>query len=77
MGEMRDVHKVLVGKPERKRLLGIPRRIREDNIRMDLSKMGLEGCGLDSCRSRQSLVAGFCEHGDAPSGSIKDGKFLD
>jgi hypothetical protein len=36
MGEERDVYRVLVGKPERKRPLGRPRRRWEDNIRMDL-----------------------------------------
>jgi hypothetical protein len=33
------VHRVLVGKPERKRPLGIPRRRWEDNIKMDLQKV--------------------------------------
>jgi len=32
MGEERGVHTVLVEKPEGKRLLGRPRRRREDNI---------------------------------------------
>jgi hypothetical protein len=32
MGEERGVHRVLVGKPEGKRLLGRPRRRWEDNI---------------------------------------------
>jgi hypothetical protein len=36
MGEDRGVHRVLVGKPERKRPLGRPRRRWEDNIKMDL-----------------------------------------
>jgi hypothetical protein len=36
MGERRGVYRVLVGKPEGKRLLGIPRRRWEDNIKMDL-----------------------------------------
>ena len=35
-GEKRDVYRVLVGKPEGKKLLGSPRRRREDNIKMDL-----------------------------------------
>ena len=38
MEEGRDVHKVLVGKPEGKGPLGRPRRRWEDNIRMDLQK---------------------------------------
>jgi hypothetical protein len=34
------VHGVLVGKPERKRPLGRPRRRWEDNIKMDLHEVG-------------------------------------
>ena len=44
MEEGRDVHKVLVGKPEGKRRLGRPRRRWEDNIKMDLEGVG-RGCG--------------------------------
>ena len=40
MGEGRDVHRVLVGKPEGKRPLGRPRRRWEDNIKMDLQEVG-------------------------------------
>jgi hypothetical protein len=39
-GEDRGVHRVLVGKPEGKRLLGRPRRRWEDNIKMDLQEVG-------------------------------------
>jgi hypothetical protein len=35
------LYKVMVGKPERKRPLGRPRRRREDGIRMDLMEIGL------------------------------------
>jgi hypothetical protein len=35
------VYKVLMGKPERKRPLGRPRRRWEDGIRMDLREIGL------------------------------------
>ena len=44
MEEGRDVHKILVGKPEGKRPLGRPRRRWEDNIQMDLEEVGM-GCG--------------------------------
>jgi hypothetical protein len=44
MGEGRGVYRVLVGKPEGKRPLGRPRRRWEDNVRMDLQKVG---CGCD------------------------------
>jgi hypothetical protein len=39
-GEERGVHRVLVGKPEEKRLLGRPRRRWEDNIKMDVQGVG-------------------------------------
>ena len=44
MEEGRDVHKVLVGKPEGKRPLGRPRRRWEDNIKMYVEEVG-RGCG--------------------------------
>jgi hypothetical protein len=44
MGEERDMHRVLVGKPEGKRPLGRPRRRWEDNIKTDLQEVG-GGCG--------------------------------
>jgi hypothetical protein len=43
MGETRDVYRVLVGKPEGRRPLGIPRRRWEDNIQTDLREVGC-GC---------------------------------
>ena len=43
MEEGRVVYKVLVGKPERKRPLGRPRRRWEDNIKMDLEEVGRSG----------------------------------
>jgi hypothetical protein len=36
MGETRNAYRILVGKPEGKKLLGRPRRRRVDNIRIDL-----------------------------------------
>ena len=44
MEEGRDVHKVLVGKPEGKRPVGRPIRRWEDNIKMGLQEVGM-GCG--------------------------------
>ena len=43
MGERRGVYKVLVGKPEGKRLLERPRRRWDYNIMVDLQEMG---CGV-------------------------------
>jgi hypothetical protein len=45
-GARRAAYKVLVGKPERKRPLGRPRRTWEDNIKMDLREIEW-GHGLD------------------------------
>jgi hypothetical protein len=42
MGEERGAYRVLVGKPEGKRLLGRPRCRREDNNKMDLQEVGCE-----------------------------------
>jgi hypothetical protein len=43
---------------------------------MGLRKTGRGKRGLDSSGSRQRPVAGPCEHGNEPSGSIKAGNFL-
>ena len=42
-GERRNVFRDLVGKPERKRPLGRPRRRWEDNIKMDFQEVGCGG----------------------------------
>jgi hypothetical protein len=43
MGEGRGVYRVLVGKPEGKRPLRRPRRRWEDNIKMELRELGING----------------------------------
>jgi hypothetical protein len=43
MGGRRAVYRVLVGKSGCKRPLGIPRRRWEDNIKLDLREIGIEG----------------------------------
>jgi hypothetical protein len=43
MREGRDEYRVLFGKPEGKRPLGRPRRRWEDNIKMDLREIGING----------------------------------
>jgi hypothetical protein len=43
MEEGRGVYRVLVGRPEFKRPLGRPRRMWEDNIKMDLSEIRIDG----------------------------------
>jgi hypothetical protein len=47
-GEERNAYRILVGKPQGKRPLGRPRCRWEDNIKIDLRKMGwygLDGSG--------------------------------
>jgi hypothetical protein len=43
MGEGKGVYRVLVGRPEGTRPLGRPRRRWEDNIKMDLREVGIDG----------------------------------
>jgi hypothetical protein len=69
MGEKINAVRDLVGKPERKRLLGRSRRRREDNIKLVLRKKdGMEWTG--SSDSGCGAVADFCEH------DIKFSEFL-
>jgi len=41
--ERRGVYRILVGRPEWKRLQGRPRRRWENNIKMDLMEVGIDG----------------------------------
>jgi hypothetical protein len=78
MGEGRGVYRVLFGRHEDKRPLGRPWRRWEDNIKMDLREKVIEGVNwIRLARERVWLVAGFCEHGNEHSGSIKKGYFFD
>jgi hypothetical protein len=43
MGEGRGVYRFLVGRPEGKRPLGRTRRRWEDNIKMDITEIGVDG----------------------------------
>jgi hypothetical protein len=43
MGQKRNANRVLVGKPEGKRSLGIFRRGREENVKIDLRETGWDG----------------------------------
>jgi hypothetical protein len=45
-GEKMNVYRILVGKPEGKRNLGRSRSRWEDNIKMDLREIGLNGMDL-------------------------------
>ena len=61
MAEERGAYRALVGKPERKRPLGRPRRRWVDNIRMDLQEVGcgyMDWIGLGQDRDRwRTLVS--------------------
>jgi hypothetical protein len=46
MREGRGVYRVFVGRPECKRPLGRLRRRWEDNIKMDLREIGIDGANL-------------------------------
>ena len=60
MGEKRGAYRVLIGKPEGKRLLGIPRHKWEDNIKMDLKEVGLgRGAWTGSIWLRIGTVGGL------------------
>jgi hypothetical protein len=43
MGEGRVVYRVFVGRPESKRPVGRPKRRWEDNIKLDLREIGIDG----------------------------------
>jgi hypothetical protein len=69
------MYRVLVGKPEGKRPLGRLRRRWDDNIKLDLQKVGCGGMDWSELTPDRQ-VAGTCECGNKPSGFIKCGKFL-
>src|SRR5215469_17456911 len=76
IGEGRDVHRVLVGKPEGKTPLGRPRRRWEDNIKMDLEEVGGRGDCMELAQNRdrwRALVNTVMNF----RGSTKCGEFLD
>jgi hypothetical protein len=61
MGEKRNVYRLLVENPERKRPLGRPRRKWIDNIKMDLLEIGLSvvdwiGLAQDRYRWRGPVI---------------------
>jgi len=73
MGEKKVVYRVLVGKPEGKRPLGIPRSRWEDNIKMDLQEVGC--WGVDGDRWRALIRTRKCDN--ELWGSLKCEELLD
>jgi hypothetical protein len=68
MGEVGNVYRVLLGKPEEKDLLkdhGVEGRT---GSKCTLGRLA-GGCAVDSPGSGQGTLAGCCECGDEPSGS--------
>jgi hypothetical protein len=59
IGEGRGVYRALVGKPEVKRPPRRPRRKWEDNSKMELREIGIDGVNW----IRLAQDGGFCEHG--------------
>jgi hypothetical protein len=64
----------MVGRPECKRPLGRPRHRWEDNIKMNLREMGIDGANW--IQLAQDRVQWWAENSNEPSGSIKKGYFL-
>jgi hypothetical protein len=56
MGGMRNAYKILVGKPERKRPLGRPRRTWEDNIKIYIGERGWEDVDRIQDRDQQRVL---------------------
>jgi hypothetical protein len=76
IGEDRDVHRVLVGKPDGKRPLGRLRRRWEDNIKMDFQVVrGVVGTGWSWLRIGTGGGRLFVRWGTF--GFHKCGEFLD
>jgi hypothetical protein len=68
----RNAYKVLVGNPERKRPLSIPRHRWEDSIKMDLKDIEWEGVNWISL-AQAGTNGAFSEHFNDSLGSIKCG----
>jgi hypothetical protein len=58
MGEGIGVYRILVGKPEGKRPLGIPKYRWEDSIKMDLQEVGWKGARTGSSWFRIGTCGG-------------------
>jgi hypothetical protein len=69
-GEGRGVYRVLVGRPKGKRPLGRPHKW-EDNIKMDLKEIWINGMNWIWLAQNRVQVGGFCEHSNEPLGFIK------
>jgi len=59
MGEIRNAYEILTEIPEGNRPFGRPRRRWKGNIKMGLTEMGREKCGLGSSDSGNGPVEGL------------------
>jgi hypothetical protein len=72
MGEGRSVYRVLVGRPKGNRQPKRPRCRWDDNIKLDLREIGIDGVNwIQLAQDRvqwqafvNMVITGFCEHGD-------------
>jgi hypothetical protein len=71
MGEGRGVYRALVGRPVGTKTLGRPRRRWEDNIKMDVREIGIDGANWIRLAQETVRWGGFSVHGNEPSGSIR------
>ncbi|KAJ4435504.1 hypothetical protein ANN_18120, partial [Periplaneta americana] len=71
MGESRNAYRVLVGRPEGKRPLGRPRRRWEDNIKMDLRKVGYDDRDWINLAQDRDQWGAYGEGGNEPPGYLK------
>jgi hypothetical protein len=70
--DMKNTHKIFIGKLEAKTPLVRSRCRWKDNMKHDLKEMV---CGRDASGSGYGPVAGCFEHGNEPSVSTKAGSF--
>jgi hypothetical protein len=75
-GEKRNAYRILVGKPERKRLIGRPRRRCVILLKWMLED-GMVWYGLDLSGSEECPLASSCEHGNEILGCIKCWEILE
>jgi hypothetical protein len=59
LGKGRGVYRILVGRPEVKRPVGRHRRRWEDNIKMDLREMGIDGSNWIQLAQDRPMIT-FC-----------------
>jgi hypothetical protein len=76
MGEGRGVYRVLVGRPEGKRSLGRPRRRWEDNIKLDLREIGIDGANWIQLAQDMVQWRAFVNTGSIKKKDISDNQLF-